>query len=42
MRLNEAVTKNFFDTKSPVEDIVFVPFKRLKPGNSLILKHFDN
>ena len=41
-RLKKAVAKHFFDTKSTVEDIVFVPFKRLKLGNRLILKHFEN
>ena len=41
-RLKKAVAKHFFDTKSAVEDIVFVPFKRLKSGNRLILKHFEN
>ena len=39
-RLKKAVAKHFFDSKSTVEDIVFVPFKRLRSGNRLILKHF--
>ena len=41
-RLNKAMAKHFFDTKSTVENMVFVPFKRLKLGNSLILKLFEN
>ena len=40
--MKKAVAKHFFDTKSTVEDIVIVPFKRLKSGNRLILKHFEN
>ena len=36
------MAKHFFDTKSTVENMVFVPFKRLKLGNSLILKLFEN
>ena len=32
-RLKKAVAKHFFDTKSTVEDIVFVPFKRLRSGS---------
>ena len=41
-RFKKAVVKHFFDTKSTVEDIVFVPFKRLRSGSRLILKHFEN
>ena len=40
--LKKAVAKHFFNTKNTVEDLVFVPFKRLKSGNRLILKHFEN
>ena len=40
--MKKAVAKHFFDTKSTVEDIVFVPFKRLKSGNRLILKDFES
>ena len=40
--LKKAVAKHFFNTKSTVEDLVLVPFKRLKSGNRLILKHFEN
>ena len=40
--LKKAVAKHFFNTKSTVEDPVFVPFKRLKSGNRIILKHFEN
>ena len=41
-RLNKAVAKHFEDTKSTVQDLVFVPFKRLRSNNRLILKHFEN
>ena len=40
--LKKAVAKHFFNTKSIVEDLVFLPFQRLKSGNRLILKHFEN
>ena len=40
--LRKAVAKHFFNTKSTAEDLVFVPFQRLKSGNRLILKHFEN
>ena len=36
------MAKHFFDTKSKVENMMFVPFKRLKSGNRSILKHFKN
>jgi hypothetical protein len=41
-RLNKAVAKHFHDTKSTVKDLVFVPFKRLRSNDRLILKHFEN
>ena len=40
--LKKAEAKHFFNTKSTVEDLVLMPFKRLKSGNRLILKHFEN
>ena len=40
--LKKAVAKHFFNTKSTVEDLVLMPFKRLKSGNRLNLKHFEN
>ena len=39
---HKAVAKHFFNTKSTVEDMVFVPFKRLRSGNRLILKNLEN
>ena len=41
-RMNKAVGAHFYNTKSEVEDLVFVPFKRLRSNNRLILKHFEN
>ena len=41
-RLNKAVAKHFFETKSTVKDLRFVPFKKLKSKDKLILKHFEN
>ena len=41
-RMNRAVAKHFHDTNSTVKDLVFVPFKRLRAGCTLILKHFEN
>ena len=41
-KVNKAVAKHFQDTGSKVEDLVFVPFKRLKCSDRLMLKHFEN
>ena len=41
-RVNKAVAKHFVDTKSTVQDLRFVPFKKLKSKAKLILKHFEN
>ena len=41
-RVNKAVAKHFVDTKSTVQDLRFVPFKKLKSKDKLILKHFEN
>ena len=41
-RLKKAVAKHFHDTGSTVADLVFVPFKRVKSTDRLILKHFEN
>ena len=41
-RMNRAVAKHFHDTNSTVKDLVFVPFKQIRAGSKLILKHFEN
>ena len=41
-RTNKAVAKHFHDTGSTIKDLVFVPFKRVKSTDRLILKHFEN
>ena len=40
--LNKAVAKHFHETGSSVNDIVFVPFKRVRSTDRLVLKHFEN
>ena len=42
LKLKKAVAKHFHNTKSTVEDLVSVPFKRLKSNIRLILRHFEN
>ena len=41
-RMNKAVAKHFHDTGSTVSDLVFIPFKRIKCQDKLMLKHFEN
>ena len=36
------MAKHFHETGSSVSDIVFVPFKRVRSTDRLILKHFEN
>ena len=41
-KLKLAVAKHFHDTGSTVADLVFVPFKRVKCPDKLMLKNFEN
>ena len=41
-KLKLAVAKHFHDTGSTSADLVFVPFKRIKCADKLMLKHFEN
>ena len=42
MRLNKAVAKHFYDTRSTVADLMFVPFKLVKSTDRMVLRHFEN
>ena len=42
VRLDKAVPKHFYDTRSTAADLVFVPFKRIKAGDRHTLRHFEN
>ena len=37
----KAVSKHFVDTNSTVDDLVFVPFKRIRSNNRLVLRHME-
>ena len=39
---DKAVPKHFHDSRSTAADLVFVPFKRIKAGDRLTLRHFEN
>ena len=40
-KLEKAVPRNFYDTKSTDDDIVFAPFKRIRSSDKLVLIHFE-
>ena len=40
-RVDKAVAKHFTDTNSREEDLVFVPFKRVRSSNILVLRHLE-
>ena len=40
-RVDKAVAKHFSDTNSREEDLVFVPFKRVRSSNILVLRHLE-
>ena len=39
--MDKAVAKHFSDTNSREEDLVFVPFKRVRSSNILVLRHLE-
>ena len=40
-RVEKAVTKHFADTHSTKDDPVFIPFKRVRSSNNLVLRHLE-
>ena len=40
-KLEKAVSKHFSDTNNTVEDLIFVPFKKIKSNDRNVLKHFE-
>ena len=40
--INKAIPIHFRETRSSVDDLVFVPFKRIRSKSKLVLKHFEN
>ena len=42
VRLDKAVPKHFYDTRSTAADLIFVPFKRIKADDRHTLRHFEN
>ena len=40
-RVDKAVAKHFADTNSREEDLVFVPFKKIRSSNILVLRHLE-
>ena len=39
--VDKAVAKHFADTNSREEDLVFVPFKKIRSSNILVLRHLE-
>ena len=40
-RVEKAVPKHFADTHSTEDDLVFIPFKRVRSSNTLVLRHLE-